>query len=85
VQKVLARKVATYGFILLAISLLFGSQILDFFGVSLVVVQIAGGLVVASTGGTSSPSQMTTHRTTRESPGHWRAQSITPSSPSRSH
>lgn len=50
VQKILARKVATYGFMLLAGSLLFGSEILDFFGVSLVVVQIAGGMVVASTG-----------------------------------
>src|SRR3954447_8611198 len=50
VQKLLAKKVATYGFMLLAGSLLFGSEILDFFGVSLVVVQIAGGLVVASTG-----------------------------------
>jgi len=50
VQMVLAKKVATYGFMLLTGSFLFGSEILDFFGVSLVVVQIAGGLVVATTG-----------------------------------
>lgn len=49
-QRLLARKIAAYGFMLLAVSFLFGSIILDFFGISLVVVQIAGGLVVAATG-----------------------------------
>ena len=49
-QRVLARKIAAYGFMLLAVSFLFGSVILDFFGISLVVIQIAGGLVVAATG-----------------------------------
>jgi multiple antibiotic resistance protein len=49
-QELLARKIAAYGFMLLAGSLLFGSVILHFFGITLVVVQIAGGLVVASTG-----------------------------------
>jgi multiple antibiotic resistance protein len=51
-QKLLARKIAAYGFMLLAVSFLFGSMILDFFGITLVVVQIAGGLVLASTGWT---------------------------------
>ena len=50
VRKVLARKIAAYGFVLLAVSFLFGSIILDFFGISIVVIQIAGGLVVAATG-----------------------------------
>ena len=50
VRGILARKIAVYGFALLAISFLFGSMILDFFGISLVVVQISGGLVVAATG-----------------------------------
>jgi multiple antibiotic resistance protein len=50
VRKVLARKIAAYGFALLAGSFLFGSVLLDFFGVSIVVIQIAGGLVVAATG-----------------------------------
>lgn len=50
VQRILARKIAAYGFVLLATSFLFGSMILDFFGISLVVIQIAGGLVVAATG-----------------------------------
>src|SRR4030095_4210445 len=49
-QKVLARKIAAYGFALLVISALFGSEILAFFGISLFVVQIAGGLVVATAG-----------------------------------
>src|SRR3974390_1469102 len=50
VRKVLAGKVALYGFMLLVASFLFGSLILDFFGISLAVIRIAGGLVVASTG-----------------------------------
>jgi multiple antibiotic resistance protein len=52
VRTVLARKIAAYGFALLAGSFLFGSIILDFFGISIVVIQIAGGLVVAATGWT---------------------------------
>lgn len=50
VRKILARKIAAYGFALLAGSFLFGSVILDFFGISVVVIQLAGGLVVAATG-----------------------------------
>jgi multiple antibiotic resistance protein len=50
VRRVLARKIAAYGFALLAGSFLFGSIVLDFFGISVVVIQIAGGLVVATTG-----------------------------------
>ncbi len=50
VQRILARKVALYGFVLLAVSFLFGQVILDFFGINVFVIQIAGGLVVASTG-----------------------------------
>jgi multiple antibiotic resistance protein len=50
VQKLLARTIAFYGFMLLAVSLVFGSEILAFFGVTLAVVQIAGGFVLASTG-----------------------------------
>ncbi len=49
-QEILARKIAAYGFALLAGSFLFGSEILSFFGVTLAVIQITGGLIVASTG-----------------------------------
>lgn len=51
-QKILARKIATYSFALLAVSLLFGTAILGFFGISLPVIQVAGGLVLAVTGWT---------------------------------
>jgi len=50
VRRVLAQKIAAYSFTLLAISLLFGTAILGFFGISLAVIQIAGGLLVAATG-----------------------------------
>jgi multiple antibiotic resistance protein len=50
VRRILARKVALYGFLLLVVSLVLGVKILAFLGISLPVVQVAGGLVVASTG-----------------------------------
>jgi len=46
----LARKVALNGFILLCAAIFFGDYVLDFFGISVPVVQLAGGLVVASLG-----------------------------------
>jgi multiple antibiotic resistance protein len=49
-QRILSGKIAIYSFALLAVSFLFGSIILSFFGISLVVIQIAGGLLVAATG-----------------------------------
>ena len=49
-QRMLARKIAAYGFMLLSTSFLFGSIVLDFFGITLAVVQICGGMVVAVTG-----------------------------------
>ncbi len=50
VQGVLVRKIAAYGLAILLVSALFGSEVLAFFGISLFVVQIAGGLVLAATG-----------------------------------
>ena len=50
VRRVLAQKIAAYSFVILAVSLLFGTAILSFFGISLAVIQIAGGLLVATTG-----------------------------------
>lgn len=49
-RTVLARRIAIYGFALLAGSFLFGSVVLDFFGISIVVVRLAGGLVLAAAG-----------------------------------
>lgn len=49
-RRSLARKVAFNGLILLLASLFVGDMVLAFFGVSVPVVQLAGGLVVASLG-----------------------------------
>jgi multiple antibiotic resistance protein len=49
-QAVLVRKIAAYGLAILLVSALFGSEILSFFGISLFVIQIAGGLVLGVTG-----------------------------------
>jgi multiple antibiotic resistance protein len=51
-RTILARKIAMNGFFLLVGSLLIGTHILAFFGISLPVVQVGGGLVVLSTGWT---------------------------------
>src|SRR3981189_254494 len=49
-RRILARTVAMNSFVLLIASFLIGSHILAFFGISLPVVQVGGGLVVISTG-----------------------------------
>ena len=46
----LSRSIAWNGFALIVISIFIGTHILAFFGLSLPVVQVAGGLVVISTG-----------------------------------
>jgi multiple antibiotic resistance protein len=46
----LSRRIAVNGFILLIVSYLIGTYILAFFGISLPVVQVGGGLVVISAG-----------------------------------
>ena len=51
-RSTLARKVALNSYFLLVGSMLIGSHILNFFGISVPVVQIGGGLVVMSTGWT---------------------------------
>ena len=63
----LSREIAIYSFWLLAGSMLIGSHILAFFGLSISVVQIGGGLVVMSTGWKllNSPPEQT--RTVTES------------------
>lgn len=49
-RKLIARKVARNTFLILTIVLLAGRWLLAFFGISVPVVQLAGGLVVASLG-----------------------------------
>ena len=49
-RRLLARKVAMNSFVLLIASILIGSHILEFFGISIPVVQVGGGLIVISNG-----------------------------------
>jgi multiple antibiotic resistance protein len=49
-RAVLARMVALNGLVLILVSIFIGTHILAFFGISLPVVQVGGGLVVISTG-----------------------------------
>src|SRR5258708_26883896 len=51
-RTVLARMIALNGLILILTSIFIGTHILTFFGISLPVVQVGGGLVVISTGWT---------------------------------
>lgn len=46
----LAQRIAVNGLILIVVSIFIGTHILSFFGISLPVVQIGGGLLVTSTG-----------------------------------
>jgi multiple antibiotic resistance protein len=49
-RRALSRRVAVNSFFLLVCSCLVGTHILSFFGISLPVVQVGGGLIVISTG-----------------------------------
>jgi multiple antibiotic resistance protein len=49
-RRALSRRVAINSFFLLVCSCLIGTHILSFFGISLPVVQVGGGLIVISTG-----------------------------------
>ncbi len=49
-RKLLSRRIAVDSFILLVASYAVGSHVLSFFGISLPVVQVGGGLIVISTG-----------------------------------
>jgi multiple antibiotic resistance protein len=49
-RKLLSQRIAVNSFILMLASFLVGTHILSFFGISLPVVQVGGGLIVISTG-----------------------------------
>jgi len=72
----LARGVAINGFCLLLGSLLFGSAILEFFGVTVPVVRVAGGLVLTSMGwkllneGSGPPEREAVHNEGRAPQSH---------------
>jgi multiple antibiotic resistance protein len=56
-RRILARHVAMNSFVLLIASFLVGTHILNFFGISIPVVQIGGGLIVISNGWTMLKSK----------------------------
>ena len=49
-RAVLARKIAINSFLILVVAVLIGTHILAFFGVSLPVVQVGGGLIITAVG-----------------------------------
>lgn len=49
-RSVLSRKIAVNGFVLLVVSVLIGTYVLAFFGISLPVVQVGGGMVLIAAG-----------------------------------
>lgn len=49
-RKMLSRRIALNSIVLIVASYFVGSHILDFFGISIPVVQVGGGMVLASTG-----------------------------------
>ena len=49
-REVLARRIASYAFVLLVLSLFFGSYVLKVFGISVPVLRVAGGAIVAAMG-----------------------------------
>lgn len=49
-RKLLARRIAINSFILIVASFTIGSYVLSFFGISLPVVQVGGGMIVMATG-----------------------------------
>jgi multiple antibiotic resistance protein len=50
IRQALVLAISMNSFLLLVISILIGSHVLHFFGVSIPVVQVAGGMIVAATG-----------------------------------
>ena len=50
IRRVLARRIAVNSFMLLIVSFAIGSHVLSFFGISLPVVQVGGGMIVIAAG-----------------------------------
>ena len=77
----LARRIAVNGFVLLVVSMLIGSYILAFFGISLPVVQVAGGLVLTATGWSllsRPPGEASAERAVEPTHRDWLQQSFYP-------
>ena len=65
-RRTVALRVARYGYLLLLASAFVGAYVLDFFGVSIPVVQVAGGLVVSALGWTQLWEDDMTAQTARD-------------------
>jgi multiple antibiotic resistance protein len=75
VRTSLSRQIAMNGFILLLVSLFIGTHILTFFGISLPVIQVGGGMVVIATGWSllthaTDDETMHKHKTSRADPSN---------------
>lgn len=80
-RDLLARRIAVNGFALLIVSMLVGTYILAFFGISLPVVQVAGGLVLTATGWSllsRPPGEANADRTVPPTHRDWLQQSFYP-------
>jgi len=62
-RRLLARRIAINSFILLIASFTIGSHVLTFFGISLPVVQVGGGMIVIATGWSMLKQKNTNDRT----------------------
>jgi len=49
-RRIAAKKIATYSFIICAVSTITGSWIFKLFGISIPVVQVAGGILICKMG-----------------------------------
>ncbi|HEX4750963.1 MAG TPA: MarC family protein [Bryobacteraceae bacterium] len=65
-RSILSSKIALNSFWLLTVSMLVGTHILNFFGISIPVVQVGGGLVVIATGWTLLQREPAEARATSE-------------------
>jgi multiple antibiotic resistance protein len=70
-RHVLARKVAINAFVLLIAAMLLGSHILGFFGISIPIVRVAGGLLVIANGWRLINAEDTTHDQTPSPRDAW--------------
>jgi multiple antibiotic resistance protein len=70
VRAMLAKRVAINAFVLLLASMLIGTYVLDFFGLSVPIVQVAGGVVVCAVGWELLRQDSTTLGTTQVSSVH---------------
>jgi multiple antibiotic resistance protein len=80
-RALLARRIALNGLMLLVVSMLVGTYILAFFGISLPVVQVAGGLVLTATGWSllsRPPGESDAERTVPPTHRDWLQQSFYP-------